>query len=308
MNSDSQLSKLLSTGQFVVSAELGPPKGTDIGVIQRKAAHLKGYVDAVNVTDNQTAVVRMSSIGVAALLVQMGLEPIIQMTCRDRNRLAIQADLLGAWALGIRDVLCLSGDHQVFGNHATAKNVFDLDSVQLIQMVRNMGETGKFQSGDPIEGEAPKFLVGGAANPYADPFDFRPLRTAKKAKAGAQFIQTQLIYNAPKFGEYMKRYCDLGLHERVHMMAGVGPIKTLGAARYMASKVPGMDVPDEIVKRMESAPKEKRAEEGIKICVEIIEQVRQMPGVAGIHIMAIEWEETIAEITRRAGLLPRPVA
>ena len=308
MKVGSNLEQVLLAGHFAATGELGPPKSADAAVIRRKAALLKGYVDAVNITDNQTAIVRMSSISVATMLLGLGIEPTIQMTCRDRNRLAIQADLLGAWALGIRDVLCLSGDHQVFGNHATAKNVFDLDSVQLIQMVRNMGETGKFQSGDPIEGEAPKFLVGGAANPYADPFDFRPLRTAKKAKAGAQFIQTQLIYNAPKFGEYMKRYCDLGLHERVHMMAGVGPIKTLGAARYMASKVPGMDVPDEIVKRMESAPKEKRAEEGIKICVEIIEQVRQMPGVAGIHIMAIEWEETIAEITRRAGLLPRPVA
>ena len=306
MNNASNLSKLFTSGQFAVSAELGPPKGTDVGVIEKKAAYLKGNVDAVNVTDNQTAVVRMSSIAVAALLVQMGLEPIIQMTCRDRNRLAIQADLLGAWALGIRNVLCLSGDHQSFGNHATAKNVFDIDSVQLIQMVRSMGDGGQFQSGDPIEGEAPSFFVGGAANPFGDPFDFRPLRLGKKANAGAQFIQTQMIYNVPKFAEYMRRVCDLGLHERVYVMAGVGPIKSLGAARYMASKVPGMDVPDEIVQRMQSTPKEKRQEEGVQICAEIIQQCREIPGVAGVHIMAIEWEETIPDIIERTGLSPRP--
>ena len=306
MNDGSNLSKLFASGQFVVSAELGPPKGTDIGVIEKKAAYLKGNVDAVNVTDNQTAVVRMSSIAVAALLVQMGLEPIIQMTCRDRNRLAIQADLLGAWALGIRNVLCLSGDHQSFGNHPTAKNVYDIDSVQLIQMVKGMGDSGQFQCGDPIEGESPAFFVGGAANPFGDPFDFRPLRLGKKAKAGAQFIQTQMIYNVPKFAEYMKRVCDLGLHERVYVMAGVGPIKSLGAARYMASKVPGMDVPDEIVQRMQDAPKEKRQEEGVQICAEIIQQCREIPGVAGVHIMAIEWEETIPDIIQRTELFPRP--
>ena len=306
MNDVSNLSKRFTSGQFAVSAELGPPKGTDIAVIEKKAAYLKGNVDAVNVTDNQTAVVRMSSVAVAALLVRMGLEPIIQMTCRDRNRLAIQADLLGAWALGIRNVLCLSGDHQSFGNHPTAKNVFDIDSVQLIQMVRSMGDNGQFQSGDPIEGEAPRFFVGGAANPFGDPFDFRPLRLGKKARAGAQFVQTQMIYNVPKFAEFMKRVCDLGLHENVHVMAGVGPIKSLGAARYMASKVPGMDVPDEIVQRMQDAPKEKRQEEGVQICAEIIQQCREIPGVAGVHIMAIEWEETIPDLVQRTGLFPRP--
>ncbi len=202
------------------------------------------------------------------------------MTCRDRNRLAIQADLLGAWALGIRNVLCLSGDHQSFGNHPTAKNVYDIDSVQLIQMVKGMGDSGQFQCGDPIEGESPAFFVGGAANPFGDPFDFRPLRLGKKAKAGAQFIQTQMIYNVPKFAEYMKRVCDLGLHEKVYVMAGVGPIKSLGAARYMASKVPGMDVPDEIVQADARCTQRKRQEEGVQICAEIILQCREIPGVA----------------------------
>ncbi len=308
MTDVSNLQNVFNAGHFAVCAELGPPKGTDLEVVRRKAGYLKGHVDAANVTDNQTAVVRLSSIAVAALLVQMGLEPVIQMTCRDRNRLAMQADLLGAWVLGIRNVLCLTGDHQSFGNHPTAKNVYDLDSVQMIQMVRAMGEQGQFQCGDPIEGEPPRFFVGGAANPFGDPFDFRPLRLAKKVKAGAQFIQTQMIFNVPKFAEYMKRVRDLGLHEKVYIMAGVGPIKSLGAAKYMASKVPGMDVPDEIVQRMSDAPKEKRQEEGIQICAEIIQQCREIPGVAGVHIMAIEWEETIPEITKRAGLLPRPQA
>ena len=306
MSEFSHLETLLTAGHFVATAELGPPKGTDLSVIERKAGFLRGFVDAVNVTDNQTAVVRMSSIGVAAILVRMGLEPIIQMTCRDRNRLAIQADLLGAWALGIRNVLCLSGDHQVFGNHAQAKNVYDLDSTQLIQMVRKMGDAGQFQCGDPIEGPAPRFFVGGAANPFADPFDFRPLRLMKKAKAGAQFCQTQMIFNVPKFAEFMKRMVDLGLNKDVKLLAGVGPIKSLGAAKYMASKVPGMDVPEEIVNRMQAAPKDKRQEEGIKICAEIIQRCREIPGVAGVHIMAIEWEEVVPRLMEMSGLLPRP--
>lgn len=301
MSDASRLQSLLATGEFVVTAELGPPKGTDPEVIRRKADFLRGHVDAVNLTDNQTAVVRMSSIGVAALLIGLGLEPIIQVTCRDRNRLAIQADLLGAWALGVRNVLCLSGDHQTFGNHPFAKNVYDLDSLQLIQMVRGMGE-GKFQCGDPIEGPAPQFFVGAAANPFADPFDFRPLRLAKKARAGAQFCQTQMIFNVAKFAEFMKRVVDKGIHEQVKVLAGVGPIKSLGAAKYMASKVPGMDVPPEIVQRMQDAPKDKRQEEGIKICAEIIQQCREIPGVAGVHIMAIEWEETVGPLVQMAGI------
>ncbi len=306
MKAGSNLEKVLAAGHFAATGELGPPKSADRGVIVKKAGYLRGHVDAVNITDCQTAVVRMSSIAVGIMLLELGLEPTMQMTCRDRNRIAIQADLLGAAALGVKNLLCLTGDHQKFGNHPKAKNVFDLDSMQLLQMVKAMRDEKRFECGEEMEGQEPRFFIGAAANPFADPFEYRPYRLAKKVAAGADFIQTQIIFNVPKFAEFMKRVCDLGLHEKVYILAGVSPIKTLGAARYMAKYVPGMDVPDEIVRRMEESPKEKREEEGIKICVEVIQQVREIPGVAGIHLMAIEWEEAVPEITERAGLLPRP--
>jgi len=314
--SGSTLEKILRAGKFAATAELGPPKNADAEVIRKKAAQLKGVADGVNITDNQTAIVRMSSIAAATLSVQNGVEPIMQMTCRDRNRLAMQADMLGAYALGIRNLLCLSGDHQQFGNHPTAKNVFDMDSMTLVRMVKDLRDGNKFQCGEEIKGVNPRFFIGAAENPFADPFDYRPYRLAKKAQAGADFIQTQLIYNVPKFREFMKRVVDLGVHEKVYILAGVGPIKTAGAAKYMRDQVPGMDVPNEIVARMEAAgkgiedKKEKAAvarEEGIKICVELIQQMREIPGIAGVHIMAIEWEEAVRPILERAGLLPRPV-
>jgi 5,10-methylenetetrahydrofolate reductase len=314
--SGSTLEKILCAGKFAATAELGPPKNADAEVIRKKAGLLKGVADGVNITDNQTAIVRMSSIAAATLSVQNGVEPIMQMTCRDRNRLAMQADMLGAYALGIRNLLCLSGDHQQFGNHPTAKNVYDLDSMTLVRMVKDLRDGNKFQCGEEIKGANPRFFIGAAENPFADPFDYRPYRLAKKAQAGADFIQTQLIYNVPKFREFMKRVVDLGVHEKVYILAGVGPIKTAGAAKYMRDQVPGMDVPNEIVARMEAAgkgiedKKEKAAaarEEGIKICVELIQQMREIPGVAGVHIMAIEWEESVRPILERAGLLPRPI-
>jgi methylenetetrahydrofolate reductase (NADPH) len=312
----SNLEKVLRAGHFAATGELGPPTSANREVIEEKAQYLKGNVDSVNVTDNQTAVVRMSSISVGMQLLEMGIEPNIQMTCRDRNRIAIQSDLLGAAALGMKNLLCLTGDHQTFGNHPVAKNVFDMDSIGLLMMVKQMRE-GKLQSGDEMD-VPPRFFIGAAVNPFADPFEFRPYRLAKKIKAGAEFVQTQLIYNVPKFAEYMKRAGDLGLLDDVYMLAGVGPIKSSGAARYMATKVPGMDVPDEVVQRMSGAIKgipreEKKArraawqETGINICVEIIQQVREIPGVAGVHIMAIEWEEAVPTIVEKAGLLPRPV-
>lgn len=307
MTTVSNLQRVLTTGHFAVTGEIGPPQSADASVITRKAAYLKGYVDAVNITDCQTAVVRMSSISVGKLLIDLGIEPVVQMTCRDRNRIAIQSDLLGAWALGARNLLCLTGDHQRFGNHPTAKNVFDLDSIQLLDMVRRMRDDRVFMCGEEIKGTEPRFFIGAASNPFADPFDFRPLRLSKKVKAGAQFIQTQLIYNVPKFAEFMRRVCDLGLHEKVYILGGVGPIKSAGAARYMATKVPGMDVPAEVVERLVKTPKERAREEGIKVCVEIIQQLREIPGVAGVHVMAIEWEEAVPEILTQAGLLPRPV-
>lgn len=316
LKSGSNLEKVLRAGHFAVTGELGPPKNADGEVIRKKAAILKGYVDAANLTDNQTAIVRMSSIGAGALTVQAGLEPVIQMTCRDRNRLGMQSDLLGAYALGLRNILCLSGDHQTFGNHPQSKNVHDIDSMQLIQMVVGLRDKNCFQCGEEIKGVNPRFFVGAAENPFGDPFDWRPYRLGKKAKAGADFIQTQLIYNVPRFKEFMKRVVDLGVHEQLYILAGVGPLKTAGAAKYMRDSVPGMDVPDEIVERMEAAGKgieDKKAkaaalkEEGIKICVELIQQMREIEGVRGIHLMAIEWEEAVPIIMERAGLLPRPV-
>jgi methylenetetrahydrofolate reductase (NADPH) len=212
---------------------------------------------------------------------------------------------LGAASLGINNILCLTGDHQVFCNHPDSKGVYDLDSVQLIKVIKDMRDEKKFQCGDEMAVE-PRIFIGAAANPFADPFDFRDLRLAKKANAGVDFIQTQIIYNVDKFAEWMKRVRDKGLHKRVKILAGVAPIKSIGAARYMQSKVPGMDVPDAIVERLRGVPKEEVSKEGVKLCVDIITQVREIEGVAGVHIMAIEWEEAVQEICEGAGLLPRP--
>jgi methylenetetrahydrofolate reductase (NADPH) len=266
---------------------------------------LKGNVDSINVTDNQTAIVRMSSIAVSALLVRMGLEPNMQMVCRDRNRIAMQSDIFGAYALGIRNILCLSGDHQKFGNHPTAKNVFDLDSIQLIQTVKKMRDEHKVLGGDEIEG-APQMFIGAAANPFADPFEYRVIRLAKKAAAGVDFIQTQCIYDMDKFERFMKMTRDRGLHEKIFILAGVTPLKSVGMAKYMKEKVAGMEVPDEIIERMRKAGKEKAREEGLNICGEQIQRLRRIPGVHGIHLMAIEWEDAVHGIVERAGLLPRP--
>lgn len=301
----SHLAAVLQSGQFAVAAELSPPKGVDLASIARDAQTLRAYADAVNITDNQAASVRMASIPVAALLLRHGVEPVAQMTCRDRNRLAIQADLLGAAALGIRNLLCLSGDHGIWGDHPEAKNVYDVDSMHLIRMARNLCEHGILDNGRPVS-PAPQFFIGAAANPFAPPLDYRPLRLGKKVAAGARFVQTQLIYNVARFKTYMTRVADLGLHEQVYILAGVGPVKSAGQANFMATKVAGMEVPDEIVQRMTKTPKAAQPEEGIRICNEIIEQVRQIPGVAGIHIMAVHWADAVPEIVTRAGLYPRP--
>ena len=305
MKAGSNLEKILISGTFAVTGELGPPKGADVSVIERKANLLKGNVDAINVTDNQTAIVRMSSIAVGAILKQMGLEPTMQMVVRDRNRIAIQSDIFGAYALGIRNILCLSGDHQKFGNHPTAKNVFDLDSIQLIQTVKKMRDEHKVLGGDEIEG-VPAMFIGAAANPFADPFEYRVIRLAKKVAAGVDFIQTQCIYDMDKFERFMQMVRDRGLHKKVHILAGVTPLKSVGMARYMKDKVAGMEVPDEIINRMKSAGKEKAKEEGLNICVVQIQRLKQIEGVHGIHLMAIEWEEAVHGILERAGLLPRP--
>jgi methylenetetrahydrofolate reductase (NADPH) len=305
LNTLSHLSSLLHSGEFVVAAELSPPKSVNYEAVARDARILRGYADAVNVTDNQAGSVRTASIPVCAVLQQHGVEPVAQMTVRDRNRLAIQADLLGASMLGIRNLLCLSGDHGRWGDHPDAKGVYDIDSIHLVRMVHNMVEHGIFDNGRSIS-RPPQFFVGAAANPFAPPYDYRPFRLAKKVTAGAQFVQTQLIYNVERFRRYMARVVDMGLHEQVYLLAGVGPLKSVGAARYMAKNVAGMEVPDEIVARMEKTPKAAQPEEGIEICVEIIEQIREIPGVDGLHIMAVHWAEAVPEIVTRAGLYPRP--
>jgi methylenetetrahydrofolate reductase (NADPH) len=235
----------------------------------------------------------------------LGMSPILQMVTRDRNRLAMQADILGAYSHGINTMLCLSGDHPHFGDHPMAANVHDIDSVQFVQMIRDMRDKGKFQGGDDIL-NPPKMFIGAAANPFADPFELRVSRLAKKIKAGTDFIQTQCIYNLDKFEKWMEGVRDRGLHEKVNIMAGITPMKTVGMAKYMKNRVPGMDVPDEIIKRMAGVPKEKQPEEGIKISVEAIERLKSVEGVKGFHVMAIEWEQKVPEIVEKAGLLPRP--
>ena len=305
MKTESVLEKVFATGELAVTGECGPPRGALPEVVKNKAAMLKGYVDAVNVTDNQTAMVRMSSFAASVFLRQMDLHPVYQLVTRDRNRLAMQSDILGAYSHGINTMLCLSGDHPRFGDHAMAANVHDLDSVQLIQTVRGMRDEGRFQGGAEIK-NPPKMFIGAAANPFADPFELRVARLAKKVKAGVDFVQTQCIYNIDKFETWMEGVRERGLHEKVYIMAGITPMKSAGMARYMKKKVPGMDVPDELVKRMEGVPAEKQAQEGIDICVESIERLREVEGVSGFHIMAIEWEEKVPEIVKRAGLYPRP--
>ncbi|MEW6521838.1 MAG: methylenetetrahydrofolate reductase, partial [Thermodesulfobacteriota bacterium] len=304
MKSGSRLERILTSGGFAVTGELGPPKSGDPEVVRKKAAILRGHVDAVNITDCQTAIVRMSSIAAGLLAQQEGVEPVIQMTCRDRNRIGMQSDILGAAALGLKNLLCLTGDHQKFGNHPGSKGVFDMDSIQLLGMVRGMRDEKKFQCGEAIKSAEPRLFLGCAANPFANPFEFRAPRLAKKVASGADFVQTQIIYNVEKFARFMEMARDLGLPEKVYILAGVTPPKSLGMARYMKSSVPGMDVTDEVINRMKDAA--DKQEEGINICVDIINRVREIKGVSGVHIMAIEWEEAVPEIVRRAKLEPRP--
>lgn len=301
----SKLEKILTAGHLAVTSECGPPRGSDPEIITKKGELIKDCVDAVNVTDNQTSVVRLCSLAACIRLKLMGIEPILQMVTRDRNRVAIQSDILGAASFDIHNMLCLSGDHQSFGDHPQGQNVYDLDSMQLIQTVRRMRDDGKFLGGDEIK-RPPKLFVGAAANPFADPYEIRVIRLAKKIEAGAEFIQTQCIYNIDKFEKWIGEARDQGLTEKAYIMAGVTPLKSAGMAKYMKSRVPGMDVPDDVVKRISGVPKEKQAEEGITMCVEAIQRLKEIKGVSGFHVMAIEWEERVPEIVERAGLTPRP--
>jgi methylenetetrahydrofolate reductase (NADPH) len=305
MKAESQLKKVLSAGHFAVTAEAGPPKGADPEKVLEKGRILKGFVDSVNVTDNQTGVVRLSSLAACALLKRDGLDPVLQMVTRDRNRIALQSDVLGASALDIRNILCLSGDHQSFGNQPQALGVFDLDSTQLLQTVRRMRDAGQIIGGESLT-QAPELFVGAAANPFADPFFYRVIRLAKKVKAGAEFIQTQCIYNLERFKEWMTQVRDRGLHDHVYILGGITPLKSAKMAEYMRTQVAGMDIPEALVRRMQSVPAKEQRREGLKISLETIQALQEIEGVHGIHIMAIEWEEAVPQMVEEAGLLPRP--
>lgn len=305
MKAESRLKKVLNKGHFAVTAECGPPKGADPEAIRRKGKILKGAVDSVNVTDNQTGVVRLCSLAACTILREEGLDPVLQMVTRDRNRIALQSDILGASALGIRNILCLSGDHQSFGNQPDAKGVFDIDSVQLVAAVRQMRDTAKILGGEELS-LAPDLFIGAVENPFAEPFAFRAIRLAKKIAAGAEFIQTQCIYNLERFKEFMTQVRDRGLEKRVFILGGVTPFKSARMAEYMAKNVAGIDIPEELIKRLKGVAPAEQKKEGLKICVETIQALREMPGVHGIHIMAIEWEDAVPEIVSAAGLSNRP--
>ncbi len=303
----SKLHKILDSGEFAVTAEIGPPKHASAHGIRHHAEMLKNHVDATNITDCQTAIVRISSIAAGVHILDCGIEPIIQMTCRDRNRIAMQADALGAYCLGMRNMLCLSGDHQKFGNHPTAKNVYDVDSMQLIYLMKRMRDEKQFFSGEAIKDHEPRFYIGAVANPFADPFEFRVDRLEKKVEAGAQYIQTQCIFDMERFERFMEMVRERGLDQRVHILAGVTPLKGWRAAKYLQTGVSGMIVPDSMVERLKSAEDPKK--EGVNICIEQIKHIKEnVKGVHGVHIMAIAWEEVVPEIVERSGLYPRPKA
>jgi methylenetetrahydrofolate reductase (NADPH) len=299
----SKLEKALEAGHFVVTGELGPPKGADITQMKHHAEGMRNHVEAYNITDNQTAIVRTSSIACGKTLVDMGLEPIIQIVVRDRNRICIQSDVLGAAALGIKNILCLAGDHQSFGNEPQSKGVYDIDSMQLLKGLKDLRDEKKFMGGEDLDGEISYFL-GAVENPFADPFEYRVDRLEKKINAGANFIQTQCIFDLDRFERWMEMVRERGLHKRVKILGGVTPMKSLGAARYMKNSVSGITIPDELVDRLKGA--EDKKAEGLKIAIETIERLKQIEGVAGVHIMAIAWEEVVPEIVERAGLYPRP--
>ncbi len=309
ISTGSNLEQILAAGHFAVTAEIGPPRGPDPEMVRNKASMVKGIADAYNVTDNQTAVVRMSSIAASKILLDQGLEPVMQITCRDRNRIAIQSDLLGAWALGMRNCLCLSGDHQSAGSggklkgHPGAKNVYDIDSIQLISILKSLRDDGLQEGGDSIDPSAP-FFIGAAWTPFGPPEEFRTIRLAKKIEAGADFIQTQAVYDIPRFAKAMKKARDMGLCERTSILPGIIFPRSAGMLNYMNANVPGIEVPDKMIKRMKSAADPHTA--GLKITVELIQAVKEIKGVSGVHIQIIEGEELLPEVIKAAGLLPRP--
>jgi len=301
-----RLERVLRSGRFAVTSELNPPDSADPEDVYRAALILSTVCDGINAVDASGAHCHMSSVAICALLVRAGYEPVFQVACRDRNRIAIQGDLLGASAMGVRNVLCITGDDVTAGDQPEAKRVFDFDSIQLLQTAKIMRDESMFLSGRKLT-TPPRLFLGAAANPFVPPHDWRPLRLAKKIAAGADFIQTQYCFDVPRLQEYMKRVCDMGLHEKAFILIGVGPLRSERAAEFMRTKVPGVFIPDAVVERLRKTPKKQKRAEGKKICVEIIQQVREIKGVAGIHVMAYRQEELVAEIVEDAGLLPRPL-
>ena len=304
MNYRSNLERVLSKGKLAVTVEIGPPKGSDPDKITEKGEITKGCADAFNVTDNQTAVVRMSSMAGSCILIKMGMEPVMQMTCRDMNRIALQSNVLGAAAIGIKNILCITGDHQSFGNHPESKGVYDIDSIQFIQTIKNMRDMGVFQSGDKILSGKPDIFIGAAANPFADPYDFRVDRLEKKIEAGADFIQTQSIFNVNKFNVWMDEVKSRGLDRKIHIIAGVTPLKSLKMTDRMKFHVPGVDIPEHIADRMKKSEDPKR--EGYEIALELINDIKKIKGVHGLHITALFWEDIIPSLVRESGFLPSP--
>lgn len=304
VRADGRLERVLRSGRFAVTAELNAPDSADPEDVYRNALVLASVCDAINSTDGSGANCHMSSLGCCALLVRAGYEPVFQISCRDRNRIAIQGDILGAAALGVKNLLCLTGDDVTAGDQPQAKRVFDFDSLQLLRTATIIRDQGLFLSGRQLT-TPPRLFLGAAENPFAPPFDWRPQRMAKKIEAGADFFQTQYCFDVPRLRQFMARVCDLGLHERAYILVGVGPLRSAKAADFMRTKVPGVWIPDAVMARLEKTPKKQQAEEGKRICIEIIEEVRTLAGVHGVHLMAYRQEETVSEIVERAGLLHR---
>ncbi|PYV92650.1 MAG: 5,10-methylenetetrahydrofolate reductase [Acidobacteria bacterium] len=306
MKAGSRLERVLRSGRFAVTAELNPPDSADPQAVYERALVLASVCDAINATDASGAHVHMSSVGVCALLTRAGYEPVLQVSCRDRNRIAIQGDLLGAAAMGVQNVLCLTGDGVQAGDQPEARPVFDLDSITLLRTARILRDKGQFLSGRKLE-SPPRLFLGAAENPFVPPFDFRPLRLAKKVEAGADFIQTQFCFDVSRLRQFMAKVRDLGLHEQVFILVGVGPLRSAGAAEWMRSKIPGVAIPEEVIVRLKGVPEDRQKEEGRRLCLEVIREIREIQGVSGIHVMAYRQEELVAEIIEEAGLLPRRV-
>jgi methylenetetrahydrofolate reductase (NADPH) len=304
--SDGRLERVLRSGRFAVTAELNPPDSADSQEVYGAALVLSEVCDAINATDASGANCHMSSVAICALLTRAGYAPVLQVSCRDRNRIAIQGDILGAAAMGVCNVLCLTGDDVTVGDQPQARRVFDFDSIQLLRTARIMRDQAMFLSGRKLT-TPPRIFLGAASNPFVPPYDWRPLRLGKKVEAGADFIQTQFCFDVVRFRSFMERVRDLGLHEKAYILVGVGPLRSEKAAEFMRTRVPGVVIPDGVVERLRKTPKERKQAEGKQICVEIIQQVREIEGVAGVHVMAYRQEELVAEIVQEAGLLPRPM-